>query len=127
MYLCPRLDTLGSAPVWLLAIQLLASLTVKKTLFVAALPGFCGGVVVASLVAFSRSFCWVVCRGLPRLDVFVVERVPLGAWRRCPASVASSTLILLLIASAVKPGHPWRYPALAAAINVNFGWEPRLA
>ena len=45
----------------------------------------------------------------------------------CPSSVAFSTYTYLLIAAAVKPGHPLRYPELEASINVCLGWDPKLA
>ena len=110
MYVLPLLDTLGNAPVWSLAINPSANLTVMNTKFVFAFTGSCCGIVIASTIAsvLSSAKIYVVVRGLPLFVVDAVDCVPLGNWRMCPASVTSSMAMNLLIALAVKPGHPWR-------------------
>ena len=119
MYLFLRFDTLGNAPVWTLAIYPFASCTVMNTFLVLVLFGSCSGVAVESCAAASRSK--VNRAGRPRLVVLVVDLDPAGCCRIWPILVASSTPMNLFIASAVKPGHPCKYPALAAAARTRFG------
>ena len=64
------------------------------------------------------SDCYVILSGRPPLDFMVVDLVPCCVCFMLPMLVASSTPIHLLISWASIPGHPFRYPALAASIKV---------
>ena len=76
MYLFPLLDVLRYAPVWLLAMDPSASLTVMKMCFVLALFGVCDGIAVASNDASLRSMAWMVVAFCPRFDFVVVDPFP---------------------------------------------------
>ena len=80
-----------------------------------------------SSIAALLSMAAIPFFGRPRFDLVVVEPFPFWSCRIWPISVASSTPMNLLMALALKPGHPRRKPLFAAAINVVFGCEPRLA
>ena len=79
-----------------------------KTKCVLLLSCSCVGKEIASTMAAAVSDCCVCCDDLPRLDLLVVEWVPCCFCFMCTISVASSTDTYLLIAAAVKPGHPLR-------------------
>ena len=66
-----------------------------------------GKEIKSAMTAAVSDFC-VCCDDLPSLDLFVVDWVPFCFYFMCPISVASSTDTYLLIAAAVKPGHPLR-------------------
>ena len=59
-------------------------------------------------MAAAVSDCCVCLDDLPRLEFVVVDWVPCCLCFMCPISVASSIDTYLLIAAAVKPGHPLR-------------------
>ena len=125
MYVLPLFDTLGKAPVCLLAMKLSASLTVMNTWRVFLFCGSWGWTYIAFSDAVSRSkMCSVLLVRLCFVSA-VVEHTPLGLCCMCPTSVAHSTPMYGLMVSAVRPGHPWRYSALAAVDNVHFGWDLR--
>ena len=90
----------------------------------AMLPGSCVGMVVASIDALLRSSACCFC---PRLQLDDVEPLRAGTFCMCPISVESSMETIFFIACCIRPGHPLRYPALAVAVSVHFGREPRLA
>ena len=122
----PLFDVLGNFPVWSLATYPSTLFTDIKTKCVLLLSGSCVGKEIASSVAAAVSDCCVCLDGLPRLDLLVVDLVPCFFCFMCPISVASSTATYLLIVSAVKPGHPLRYPAFAASASVILGWDPKI-
>ena len=104
----PLLENLGNFPVWLITTQPLTLFTDMKTKCVLLLSCSCVGKEIASAMAAAVSDCCVCCDDLPRLDLFVVDCVPCCLCFMCPIFVASSTDTYLLIAAAIKPGHPLR-------------------
>ena len=59
-------------------------------------------------MAAAVSDCGVCFDDLPRLELLVFDWEPCCFCFMCPISIASSTDTYLLIAAAVKPGHPLR-------------------
>ena len=59
--------------------------------------------------------------------MLVVKCISIEVLCMCPIMVASSKEMNLLVASCVKPGHPWRYPVLVATAKVCLVCNPRLA
>ena len=108
MYCMPLLDVLGIFPVWSLATQPSTLFTDINTKCVLLLSCSCVGKEIASAMAAAIYYCCICCNNMPRLDLLVVDWMPCCFCFMCPISVASSTDTYLLIAAAVKPGHPLR-------------------
>ena len=108
MYWFPLFEILRNFPVWSLDMKPSAFWTVMKTIFVFLFSGACVGSVFASSMAAVRYCDETSNFGRPRLDLVVVEPFPFWIWRMWPILVASSMPIYLLMAFAVKPGHPLR-------------------
>jgi hypothetical protein len=87
MHLLPLLDTLENTPVWLLAMNLSASLTVMNTRRVFEFCGSCVGCAVALFGVASHSSVCIDFAILPRFYDVVVDCTPLGIWRRWPILV----------------------------------------
>ena len=104
----PLLDVLGSFYVWLLATYPSTIFTDIKTKCVLLLSRSFVGTEIASAMSDAMSDCCVCFDILLRLDLLVVDWLPCCFCFMCPISVASSTAAYLLIAAAVKPGHPLR-------------------
>ena len=109
MYCMPLLDVLGNLPVWSLAAYPSTLFTDIKTQCVFfLLSGSCVGTKIESAISDAVSDCCVCFDILPRLELLVVGWVTCCFYFMCPISIASSTDTYLLIAAAVKPGHPLR-------------------
>ena len=79
-----------------------------KTKCVLLLSCSCVGKEIASAMAVAVSDCCICCDGLPRIDLCVVDCIPCCFLFTCTVSVEPFTDTYLLIAAAVKPGHPLR-------------------
>ena len=117
----PRVEILGNMPVWLLQMNPSESMVDMYIVLVVALCSTWVGTCIASSAATVRLSSSCVFFGRPRLDVLWVERTPFCVCFMCPISVAYSMPMYFWMSFALRPGHPRRYPALAAAISDLFG------
>ena len=108
MYCMHLLDVPGKFPVCSLATYPSTLFTDMKTKCILLLSCSWVGKEIAYAMAAAVSDCCVCFDDLPRLELLVVDWVTCCFCYMCPISVASSTDTYLLIAAAVKPGHPLR-------------------